>query len=579
MNKEQIAKILYEIGVLLELKGENIFKSRAYYNAAKTLDSIAESLEEIIEGVGLRSLPKIGKDIAEKIETLFYTGTLQYYEDLKNSLPSGLLKLLEVPGLGAKKVKILYEKLSVKDLNDLEQACKNGKVALLAGFGQKTEEKILLGISNLEAYSKRYLWWEANQMAEPILDRLKSFPSVKIAEIAGSLRRKEETVGDLDFIVAAKDPIPVMDAFSKMQEVTEIIAKGTTKTSVRLHNRIQADLRVVPENQFYFALHHFTGSKEHNVAMRGLALKQGYSLSEWGLKKINADAKGKDLSTLENEKALYAHFGLQYIPPELREDMGELEAAKNPNAFSDLVTPEAIKGVFHNHTTESDGKATLEEMVDAAQKKGWEYLGIADHSKSSFQANGLTEERLLRQIEKIQVFNASKKSSVYVFSGIECDILAEGKLDFQDSLLKKLDYVVASVHTAFTNTEEVQTKRIIKAIENPYVTMLGHLTGRLLLKREPYKVNVQKIIDAAIANRVIIEINASPQRLDMSWRYWKNAQEKGLMAVINTDAHAVKHLDFFLNGVYVARKGWLKNQTLLNTKPLKEVQRLLNRKK
>jgi DNA polymerase (family 10) len=401
---------------------------------------------------------------------------------------------------------------------------------------------------------------------------------VERAEAAGSLRRGLETVGDLDFIVAAKDIAPVMTWFTALPGVKEVTAQGETKASVRFESGLQADLRIVPAEQFAFALHHFTGSKDHNVQLRQRALSRGLSLSEWGLVPAEGEGTAKEKAenpglrrNAETETEIFSALGLGFIPPELREGLGEIEAAER-GPLPRLVAAEDLRGAFHNHTTESDGRNTLAEMTAAAEDLGWDYLGIADHSKSSVQARGLTEGRLRAQLEEIRALNRSGKFKTHVFAGTECDILPDGQLDFDDGLLGELDYVVVSVHSAFAQDEETMTARIIRAIEHPSATMLGHLSGRLLLRREPYRVNVGKIIDAAIANRVVIELNASPWRLDLDWRYWRLAAERGLMCAINPDAHETEGLTHVRAGINVARKGWLTREQILNTRTRLEVE-------
>ena len=569
MDKNAIAGILSEIALLLELKGENPFKFRAYQTGGRFLESLDEDLAVIIEEGRLTTFKGIGKALAQKIETLHLTGQLEYYDKLVASVPPGLVEMLEIPGLGAKKIKAMHEALGVDTIEKLQEACDKGLVAGLPGFGEKSQEKIITGIRNREAYGKRHLWWKAFAAAEPILEGLRALPQVERAEHAGSLRRGLETVGDLDFLVASPDPQSVMDWFTGLDSVSEVTAHGETKSSVRLEGGLQADLRVVPQAQFVFALHHFTGSKDHNVRMRQRALHMGFSLTEWGLRPESGSDELLE-ENIESEADLFRFLDLDFIPPELREDLGEIEAAEN-GKIPRLIEPSDIKGVFHNHTTASDGHNTLEEMAGAAHELGWEYLGIADHSKASFQANGLNEERLLKQIEEIRRINDSGKYMTRLLSGTECDILPSGKLDFSDSVLEKLDYVVVSVHSAFSQSEDEMTARIIKAIEHPHTTMVGHLTGRILLRREPYNINRQKVIEAAAANGKIIELNANPSRLDMDWRLWRSAIEKGLLCAINPDAHSVEGLHFYLAGVNAARKGWLTREHVLNTKPLAEV--------
>ena len=544
MNKADIVDILEDIAVLLELKGDNPFKIRAYSSGARVLEMMEEDLGAVIAEERLATIKGIGSALVEKIQTLYATGELEYYTKLRESVAPGLIEMLEIPGLGGKKVKKLHDAIGVESIDALQAACESGEVEALKGFGKKSAEKILTGIANRAAYAKRHHWWTAREVALPILEGLRGLPQTEQAEVAGSLRRLRETVGDLDFIVASADPQPVMDWFVAQPTVAEVTAHGATKSSVRFEGGLQADLRVVPAEQFAFALHHFTGSKEHNVALRQRALARGYSLSEWGLSEKEDLENRKEEIKVTSERALFEFLGLAEIPPELREGMGEIESAE-AEQLPNLVTLADIRGVFHNHTTASDGRGTIEEMAAAAEALGWDYLGLADHSKASFQAKGLDDARVLKQLESIRAFNESGESPVHVFSGIECDILPDGSLDLEDATLNALDYAVMSVHSSFSQSEEEMTARVVRAIEHPATTMLGHPTGRILLRREPYKIDLQKVIDAAIANRVIIEINANPHRLDMDWRLWRRAAERGLMCSINPDAHSREGLSYF----------------------------------
>jgi len=573
MEKNDIAAVLDEIATFMELTGENPFKIRAYSAGARILENLTEDLGELIASGKLAEIPGLGEALVDKITTLRRDGVLPFHQKLKASIPAGLLEVMQIPGLGPKKVRALWTQLAVQDLAKLKEVCEAGAVAELKGFGAKTQEKILEGIKNRIAYGKRHRWYEAAAIAEPILAGLRALPQVALAESAGSLRRSRETVGDLDILVASSEPTPIMDWFVAYPGVKEVTAHGETKSSVRFENGLQADLRVVPTEQFYFALHHFTGSKEHNVAMRHRALGRGLSMSEWGFKAVDEQAIAPGA---KNEEEVFRALGLPWIPPELREGNGEIEAAE-AGKLPRLVEFADLRGVFHNHTTESDGDHTLDQMAAAAEAHGWEYLGISDHSKSSFQAGGLDEARLAKQLEDIAKLNASKKYRVRVLAGSEVDILRDGTLDFTDDVLARLDFVVASVHNLFTLDREAQTARIIKAIENEHVDMVGHLTGRLLNKREPYDVDVAKVIDAAAANDTIIELNANPWRLDLDWRWWRRAAEKGVLCSINPDAHDVDQLAFAAHGVRIARKGWLTPEQVLNTRSLPEVLSWLGR--
>jgi DNA polymerase (family 10) len=573
MEKNDIASVLDEIATFMELTGENPFKIRAYSAGARILENMTEDLGELIDGGKLADIPGLGEALVDKITTLRRDGVLPFHQKLKASIPAGLLEVMQIPGLGPKKVRALWTQLAVEDLAKLKEVCESGAVAELKGFGAKTQDKILEGIKNRIAYGKRHRWYEAAAIAEPILAGLRALPQVSHAESAGSLRRARETVGDLDFLVASSEPKPIMDWFVAYPGVKEVTAHGETKSSVRFENGLQADLRVVPAEQFYFALHHFTGSKEHNVAMRHRALGRGLSMSEWGFKSVDDKTVAPGA---KNEEEVFQALGLPWIPPELREGNGEIDAAE-AGQLPKLVQLSDLRGVFHNHTTESDGDHTLDQMAAAAEAHGWEYLGISDHSKSSFQAGGLDEARLAKQLEDIAKLNASKKYRVRVLSGSEVDILKDGTLDFSDEVLARLDFVVASVHNLFTLDREAQTARIIKAIENEHVDMVGHLTGRLLNKREPYDVDIAKVIDAAAANDTIIELNANPWRLDLDWRWWRRAAEKGVLCSINPDAHDIDQLAFAAHGVRIARKGWLTPEQVLNTRSLPEVLSWLGR--
>ena len=569
MTKDQVASALREIGTILELQGENPFKCRAYLNGARTLETSATDLTELVRTNRLGELPGIGDALREKITTLITTGKLPYLEELRSSIPAGLLPLLDLPGLGPKKLRALRDKLKIESLEALTQACQDGRLAALEGFGEKTATNLLEAIDRHANYKKLHRLGTALPAARTLLEHLKQSPLVLHAEIAGSLRRGKEVVKDLDIIASSKKPKEVMKLFVSSPNVEKVVNHGETKSSVILAGGIPCDLRVIPPESWATALAHFTGSKEHNIALRQRAIDRGLHLSEWGLLK----GKSKTPLKLKDEKDLHKALGLAFIPPELREDSGEIAAAEK-NELPDLLTRDQIRGCLHNHTLASDGQDSLSSMAQAAAEQGLEWLGIADHSKSSFQANGLDAKRLEKQIEEIRLLN-SKKPKCTLLSGTECDILKDGKLDFPDSLLSELEYVVASVHSGFTSDEKEMTQRIIRAMENPHVTCLGHPTGRLLLEREAYPLNIPKILDAAAATGTWIELNANPWRLDLDWRWWHKARDLGILCCINPDAHKTSHLRFLDFGVTLARKGWLRAQDVVNTRTLSQLRKLL----
>ena len=569
MTKDQVASALREIGTILELQGENPFKCRAYLNGARTLETSATDLTELVRTNRLGELPGIGDALREKITTLITTGKLPYLEELRSSIPAGLLPLLDLPGLGPKKLRALRDKLKIESLEALTQACQDGRLAALEGFGEKTATNLLEAIDRHANYKKLHRLGTALPAARTLLEHLKQSPLVLHAEIAGSLRRGKEVVKDLDLIASSKKPKEVMKLFVSSPNVEKVVNHGETKSSVILAGGIPCDLRVIPPESWATALAHFTGSKEHNIALRQRAIDRGLHISEWGLLK----GKSKTPLKLKDEKDLHKALGLAFIPPELREDSGEIAAAEK-NELPDLLTRDQIRGCLHNHTLASDGQDSLSSMAQAAAEQGLEWLGIADHSKSSFQANGLDAKRLEKQIEEIRLLN-SKKPKCTLLSGTECDILKDGKLDFPDSLLSELDYVVASVHSGFTSDEKEMTQRIIRAMENPHVTCLGHPTGRLLLEREAYPLNIPKILDAAAATGTWIELNANPWRLDLDWRWWHKARDLGILCCINPDAHKTSHLRFLDFGVTLARKGWLRAQDVVNTRTLSQLRKLL----
>lgn len=574
-TRDQIVDTLEEIALLLELKGENPFKIRAYRTGAEVVQSFPDDIVQKAADNDLKGIKGIGSALQEKLQELASTGELEFHKKLRAEFPESIFELFDIQGLGPKKIKALYEQLGVKSLADLQRVCESGEAAQLSGFGKKSVEKILEAIAFREQNADRFHQDLAMASAELVRAALSSHSAATRVEAAGSLRRGKETLHDLDFIVATKKPQEVMDHFVALPIAASVISHGSTKSSIRLENGIQCDLRAVSNAELPFALNYFTGSKEHNVAMRSRALKRGYTLNEY---RLAPTGDAEDLSSRIHEEAdLYRALGLDYVDPALRENTGEIEAAEK-GQLPKLIDLENLRGTFHNHTIASDGKNTLAEMATAAQELGLEYLGIADHSKASFQANGLDEERLRNQIEEIKELNASFED-FRLFTGTECDILKDGSLDFDDELLGELDYVVASVHNVFNLPEKEMTARLIRAIENPHVTMLGHLTGRLLLKREPYALNIPAVLDAAAETGTIIELNANPWRLDMDWRWWKLAKVKGVKCAINPDAHTTEGLQCLAFGVRIARKGWLTRDDVVNCLPLAKVTEILEAKR
>ena len=577
MNKDEIAGVFENIARLLELKGENPFKVRAYTHAARALETLSEPLETLIAEDRLTAVDGIGKATGEKIAELFTHARLDYYDNLREEFPPDILTLFEIQGLGAKKIKVLWDTLKVHSVTNLERACKDGSVADLPGFGEKTAANILKGIAHMRSHAGEFRFGDVAHTAEGLLDDLRGHPDVNLAQIAGSFRRKKEIVRDLDFIVSTKNPEAVMAFFTAHPLVENVLAHGATKSSVILKSGIQCDLRAVTGPEFPFALNYFTGSKEHNVRMRSRALARGWSLNEYRFSAAEGRELLQPLPEIHEEADIYRALDLDPVDPELREDRGEIDAAEK-HKLPHLIEWSNLRGTFHNHTNASDGRATLEEMVAAAKELGLEYLGIADHSKASFQANGLDETRLAAQVARIAELNAAD-SDFRIFAGTECDILKDGTLDFSDEVLATLDYVVASVHSSFTMPEAEMTKRIIRALENPHVTMLGHLTGRLLLSRDPYQVNIPAILDAAAATGTIIELNANPRRLDLDWRWWPLAKEKGVKCAINPDAHSTAGLQDIIFGVGIARKGGLTKNDVVNTLPLARIESVLKAKR
>jgi DNA polymerase (family 10) len=562
METARIAQMIDEMGTLLEIQGENPFRCRAYHAAAQALQSLPSDLTEMITDGSLREVPGIGETMYAKIVQLATTGQLPAYDDLRKKTPPGLVALLRISGLGPKKIKALHDTLQIETLADLRAAAESGKIAGLKGFGPKTQTNILEGIAFVEKAGERILQSQALRLVAPILDAVRAHPQVIRAEVCGSLRRRAETIGDLDVLFSSRNPPVVLDAFVKLPHVATVLAHGPTKASVRLAEGVQCDLRGVDDDQFPFALHYFTGSKAHNIAMRRRALAHGYSLNEYALSGPDGPVACKD------EAGLFRALGLAEIPPELREDTGEIEAAES-SSLPDLIGLADLTGTFHCHSDWSDGGATLAEMAQAARERGWTYLGIADHSQSARYAGGLTIERVHDQWKEIDSLNKSYGHGFRLFKGTECDIMPDGSLDFPDEVLEEFDYVVASVHSNFHMTREEMTARLIRAVSNPRVTMLGHPTGRLLLARDGYPLDLDAVIDAAARAGTMIEINANPHRLDLDATHCRRAHQKGVTLVINPDAHSMSGLDDLEYGITVARRAWLTKSDVWNTGSLK----------
>jgi DNA polymerase (family 10) len=579
MTREEAAEILQRIAILLELKGENPFKIRAYKSGAEVVEAYAGDIMQLAADNQLAGIKGIGDALRDKLHEMATTGKLGFFEKLKAEFPEGLFELFEIQGLGPKKIAALYSQLQVGSVADLKRVCESGEAAKISGFGDKTVVKILESIAFRAEHASEFRIDQVYALALDLLDTLRAHPAVSRAEVCGSFRRGKETVHDLDFLVSTRQPEQVIADFVALPQIEKVIVQGGTKASVYAPNGVQCDLRAVSSAEFPFALNYFTGSKEHNVVMRQRALDRGLSLNEYGFTPTQAGASLlPEIQEIHDEREIYRALGLDYIEPELRENSGEIEAAAQ-GRLPTLIQLENLRGVFHNHTTASDGRGTLREMAEAARDLGLQYLGIADHSKSSFQANGLNEQRLRAQMAEIRALNAEFEGHFRLFAGSEVDILKDGSLDYEDDLLAELDYCVASVHNVFNLPEAEMTKRIIRAIENPNVTMLGHVTGRLLLQRPAYAVNIPAIIDAAAETGTIIELNASAWRLDMDWRWWRLAKEKGVKCSINPDAHSTQGLEAVLFGVRAARKGWLTRNDVVNCLPLGQIEAALKKQR
>lgn len=580
MDKEKVAEILVDIGTLLELKGENPFKTRAYTNAARAVENLAEPLAQMVAEDRLSEVKGVGEGIAKKIKELVETGKLAYYEELKASIAPGLVALLDIPGLGPKKIQALNKKLGVDSVEALEQACKDGKVAKLDGFGEKTQTNLLEGIEQRRLYASKHLLSDALRVAEPLLESLRQHPEVIRCSTAGSLRRSKEVIGDIDLLASSKKPTEVIAYFVQQPGILKVVAQGDTKASVILEGGIQSDLRVVSDKEYPFALAYFTGSKEHNIVMRQRAIARGLRLNEYGLFKSKEETRDPQLLVgCQDEAEIYEQLDLACVPPELREDHGEFVSAEK-GSLPRLVEWTDLKGSLHNHSTWSDGHHRTAEIAQYMEEIGLEYWAITDHSKSSFQANGLDAARVRKQLKEISQVNeqlAERGSDFRLLTGIEVDILKD-RLDFDDDLLAELDVVVASLHVP-ANNEAENTKRLIRAAENRFVHTIGHLSGRLLLEREPYPVNQQAVIDACAATATWLELNCNPRRFDLDWRLWPYAKSKGVKCVINPDAHRNEHANFLRLGIGIARKGWLTKADVINTLPLEKLRKELQKKR
>jgi DNA polymerase (family 10) len=583
MDKNQVAETLNEVATLLNLKKDaSPFEARAYENAARTISALDDDIEQLVKEGRLKGIPGLGPTIQRRIEELVTTGRLAFLEELRAATPPIKLELLRIQGLGPKRINTIVDQLHINSIAELEQACHEDRIASLPGFGKKSQEKILQGLAFLAEHGHRYLYPLAEQEGLRMREALAALPEVVRVQVAGSLRRRRETVKDIDIVASVADNAGsqlrqrIMDFFTSQPGIRQIVSKGETRSSIILQNGMQMDLRLVTDSQFPYALHHFTGSKEHHIPLRRRALSMNMTINEYGL------FKGKEphleLIPCQDEAAFYAALGLAYIEPELREDMGEIEAAER-GELPTLVEERDLRGVLHVHSTWSDGKNTIRELAEACLQRGLSYLGISDHSQSVGYANGLSVERLQRQWEEIDRLNEEYAGRLRILKGTECDILKDGSLDYPDEVLARFDFVVASIHSHFNLSAQEQTARMLRAVAHPAVTIIGHPTGRLLLERAGYTLDIEALIEAAARHGVCIEINASPQRLDLDWRYVRKARDKGVKIPIDPDAHSVAGLDDMHYGIGIARKGWLSAADVLNTLAVDELLAFLRRRK
>lgn len=583
MNKNEVANILDEVGTLLELKeGSNPFEVRAYQNAARSVSALDGDIEQLVHDGKLKGVPGLGSTIIKRLEELINTGHMALYDELVADTPPVKLEMLRIQGVGPKKINAIYSTLHVNSIAELEQACKEDRVASLPGFGKKTQDKILQGIAFLSQHADRFLYPVAETEAARISAVLGALPEIVRLQVAGSLRRRRETIGDIDMVAsvddAASDEVrrKIMDVFTSQPSVQAITGKGETKSSVVLNSGMNMDLRVVNDSQFPYTLHHFTGSKEHHIPLRRRALSMNMTINDYGL--FRGKEPHLELIPCKDEADIYAALGMDYIEPELREDMGEIEAAVD-HTLPVLVQEGDLRGVLHVHSIWSDGQNTIRELVEACIARGFAYLGITDHSKAAAYAGGLNEEDLRRQHAEIDALKREFAGRLYILKGTECDILKDGSLDYADEVLASLDFVVASIHSQFNLSTEEQTKRMLRAIANPYVDIIGHPTGRILLSREGYTLDMEAVIDAAAAHGVCIEINAHPSRLDLDWRFLRRARDKGIKIPVDPDAHALVGLDDMRYGIGVARKGWLRREDVLNTMRTEELLAFFKRRR
>ncbi|MEX2753338.1 MAG: DNA polymerase/3'-5' exonuclease PolX [Candidatus Freyarchaeota archaeon] len=560
----EIAKTLKEIAVFLEMADVQ-FKPRAYEKAARSIEALQEDVEEIYRKGGIKALmeiPGVGKSIAEKIEELIKTGKIKYYEELKEKVPVDLESLSGIEGLGPKTIKTLWQELKIRNIEDLEKAALAHKICKLPGFKEKTEQNILKGIEFAKRSKGRFILGFTLPLIRDIENRLKSLPETKRVVVSGSVRRMKETIGDADFLVISDNPKRVMDFFVSMPEVVNIIGKGETKSSVKLKTGMDVDVRVVPEESFGAALQYFTGSKDHNVALRRIAQEKGWKLSEYGLFDGEKQIAGR------TEEEIYEKLGLKWIPPELRENTGEIEAAKK-NKLPKLVDYRDLKGDLQVHSNWTDGANTIREMAEEAKKLGLEYIVISDHSKSLAMTGGLDEKMLLKQGEEIDALN-EQISGIRILKGVELNILKDGSLDISDETLEELDVVSAGIHSQFKQSREEMTRRVLKAIENPNLDILCHPTTREIQKRDPVPLDMDKIIEAAKDNGTILDIDSYPDRLDLKDEYIRKAVEVGAKLGISSDAHSKPHLHYLELGIAQARRGWATAKDIVNTRKVEE---------